>query len=290
MIGSERTSAFLKSSSNAFEIALSALASPNWPTNTCGLAFWAAAVAASVASTRSSVTSSSPGISNVISAERPSFGELALVALGERGLDLVDALDGLEPRDGVLDGGGERGVADLDGALALDRGPAPPRSRGSWRRRSPCRRPWTRRCRSPRRRSSSGRRRLRGRPRSRRTRASRRSPSCDGRHSSAPRGRRGWCFALGSPSGESWGAKVSESFVPRRCGGMGEDWCPPVRTASPGSVRLPHAASCGRQRTMIRMMMMMSSVPSPMYMGCAYPRLARPRTLTVSQSAATESS
>ena len=72
VIGSERTSAFWKSSSNAFEIALSALASPNWPTNTCGLAFCAAAVAASAPSTRSSVTSSSPGISNVTSAERPS--------------------------------------------------------------------------------------------------------------------------------------------------------------------------------------------------------------------------
>ena len=107
VIGSERTSAFWKSSSNAFEIALSALASPNWPTKTCGLAFCAAAVAASVESTRSSVTLSSPGISNVTSAERPSFGELALVAVGERRLDLVDALDGLEPRDGVLDGGGE---------------------------------------------------------------------------------------------------------------------------------------------------------------------------------------
>jgi hypothetical protein len=34
--------------------------------------------------------------------------------------------------------------------------------------------------------------------------------------------------------------------------------------------------------------MMMSSVPSPMYMGCAYPPY-RGRTLTVSQSAATES-
>jgi hypothetical protein len=34
--------------------------------------------------------------------------------------------------------------------------------------------------------------------------------------------------------------------------------------------------------------MMMSSVPSPMYMGSPYPRY-RGRTLTVSQSAATES-
>ena len=96
VIGSERTSAFWKSSSNAFEMALSALASPNWPTNTCGLAFWAAAVAASVESTRSSV--------HVVIAwdlEGDQRGttvlrELALVALGERRLDLVDALDGLE--------------------------------------------------------------------------------------------------------------------------------------------------------------------------------------------------
>jgi hypothetical protein len=81
VIGSERTSAFLKSSSNAFEIALSALASPNWPTNTCGFAFWAAAVAASVESTRASVTSSSPGISNVTSADRPSSESLPSLPL-----------------------------------------------------------------------------------------------------------------------------------------------------------------------------------------------------------------
>ncbi len=73
MIGRERNSAFLKSSSKAFEIALSALASPNWPTKTRGLAFCAAAVAASVESTRSFVTSSSPRISNVTRADLPSF-------------------------------------------------------------------------------------------------------------------------------------------------------------------------------------------------------------------------
>ena len=97
VIGSERNSAFWKSSSNAFESALSALASPNCSTNSCGLAFCAAAVAASVASTRSSVTSSSPAISNVDERRAAVLGELALVALGERGLDLVDALGLFEP-------------------------------------------------------------------------------------------------------------------------------------------------------------------------------------------------
>ena len=47
MIGSERTSAFLKSSSNIFEIASSALASPNCSIRSSGCARWAAAVAAS---------------------------------------------------------------------------------------------------------------------------------------------------------------------------------------------------------------------------------------------------
>ena len=49
-MGRERNSAFLKSSSKAFEIASSELASPNWPTTTSGLARCAAAVAASVGS------------------------------------------------------------------------------------------------------------------------------------------------------------------------------------------------------------------------------------------------
>ena len=120
VIGSERTSAFWKSSSNAFEIALSALASPNCSTHTSGLAFCAAAVAASVASTRSSVTLVVARDLERHERGAAVLGELALVALGERGLDLVDVLGGLEPCDGVLDRGGERRIADLDGALALD--------------------------------------------------------------------------------------------------------------------------------------------------------------------------
>ena len=120
VIGSERTSAFWKSSSKAFEIALSALASPNWPTNTSGLAFWAAAVAASVASTRSSATLVIAWDLERHERRATILGELALVAVGERGLDLVDALGGLEPGHRVLDGGREGGVADLHGALALD--------------------------------------------------------------------------------------------------------------------------------------------------------------------------
>ena len=80
VIGSEVTSAFLKSSSNFFEIALSALASPNCSMRSSGFARWAAAVAASVASTRSLASSSSfAASSKLTSAERPSF-EIAAVA------------------------------------------------------------------------------------------------------------------------------------------------------------------------------------------------------------------
>ena len=71
--GSEVTSAFLKSSSKAFESALSELASPNSSTRKPWLERWTAATAASGPSTRSSALSSSPGTSKVTSAERPSF-------------------------------------------------------------------------------------------------------------------------------------------------------------------------------------------------------------------------
>ena len=72
VIGSEVTSAFLKSSSKALEIALSALASPNCSTRSSGWRLSTAATASSTGSTRSSVWSSSPAISNPMSAERPS--------------------------------------------------------------------------------------------------------------------------------------------------------------------------------------------------------------------------
>jgi hypothetical protein len=47
------------------------------------------------------------------------LGDVALVALGERRLDLVDALRVLEARDDILDGGRELRITDLHGALAL---------------------------------------------------------------------------------------------------------------------------------------------------------------------------
>jgi hypothetical protein len=50
----------------------------------------------------------------------PVLRELALVALGERRLDVVDALDALEAGFDVLDGSGEMSIADLHGAPALD--------------------------------------------------------------------------------------------------------------------------------------------------------------------------
>ena len=72
VIGSERTSAFWKSSSNASPISLSAEASPNWPSWTSGCAFCNAATVASGPSTRSLAASSSPGSSKFTSTERPS--------------------------------------------------------------------------------------------------------------------------------------------------------------------------------------------------------------------------
>ena len=73
MIGSELVSARLKSLEKEAESALSALASPNCSIRSPGCARCAAAVAASVASTRFSESFLSPGILNVTSAERPSF-------------------------------------------------------------------------------------------------------------------------------------------------------------------------------------------------------------------------
>ncbi len=120
VIGSERNSAFLKSSSKDFDSALSALASPNCSTRSCGLAFWAAAVAAS------------GGVDAVLGLivvarelerdERRAavLGELTLVVRGQRGLDVADVRDRLQAGDGVVDRGGERGIADLDRAAALD--------------------------------------------------------------------------------------------------------------------------------------------------------------------------
>ena len=72
VIGSERTSAFWKSFSKAALSALSALASPNCSIRRSGCASCAALVAASVAPTRSSATSSSPASLKVTSAALPS--------------------------------------------------------------------------------------------------------------------------------------------------------------------------------------------------------------------------
>jgi hypothetical protein len=55
---------------------------------------------------------------------------------------------------------------------------------------------------------------------------------------------------------------------------MGACRCPPVRTTSPSVVRLPHRRPADQKtKTISRMMMMMtSSVPTPIYMPPAYPR------------------
>ena len=71
VIGSEVISARLKSSSKAFDSALSALASPNCSTRNVGWSRWTAATALSALPTRSSALS--PAISKFTRAERPSF-------------------------------------------------------------------------------------------------------------------------------------------------------------------------------------------------------------------------
>ena len=73
VIGSERVSAFLKSSSKAWDSALSALASPNWPTKTPRFCWAARSTAATTGSMVFSVRLSSPRSSKVTSAERPSL-------------------------------------------------------------------------------------------------------------------------------------------------------------------------------------------------------------------------
>ena len=60
VIGSESVSAFLKSSSNAFESALFADAAPNSPTKTDAFAFWTRSTAASTGTTDVSAAVSSP--------------------------------------------------------------------------------------------------------------------------------------------------------------------------------------------------------------------------------------
>ena len=60
VIGSDSVSAFLKSSSNAFESALFADAAPNSPTKTDALAFWTRSTAASTGTTDVSAAVSSP--------------------------------------------------------------------------------------------------------------------------------------------------------------------------------------------------------------------------------------
>ena len=73
VIGSERNSAFLKSSLNDFESALLALASPNCPTKTFGLPALTLATEATIGSMRLLVWSSSPRTLNSTSTERPSL-------------------------------------------------------------------------------------------------------------------------------------------------------------------------------------------------------------------------
>jgi hypothetical protein len=73
VIGSDSVSAFLKSSLKDLSIALLALASPNWPTNTSGLSALTFATAAITGSTSFSVRSLSPLSWNLTSTERPSL-------------------------------------------------------------------------------------------------------------------------------------------------------------------------------------------------------------------------
>src|SRR3954465_1513554 len=92
VIGRLSVSARLKSSSSAASSALPALASPNCSMRRSGCARWAAATACSIASTRVLVCSYSPGMENVISAERPSLDTWFLLPLASGDSTLVTYL------------------------------------------------------------------------------------------------------------------------------------------------------------------------------------------------------
>jgi hypothetical protein len=200
-------------------------------------------------------------------------GQLALVALGERRLDLVDMRHRLEARHHVLDGGVERGIADLDRALALHehllvRGLGEvgggDRAVGDLGRAVAV--------------VLVGDRALADGAAEHEGDDDEREPAEDRRLAvlGAPAARAGRDVRglHGLKSSGEQGEQSPESFVVRRLRGIGGDRCTPVRTASPESVRLPHGLP-EAYRTRIRMMMMMSSVPSPMYIGSGVPASAR---------------
>ena len=120
VIGSERNSAFWKSSSNASPISFSADASPNSPITTSGCCFCSAATAASGASTASLAVSSSPGSSKLTSTERPSSETLPAFS-GTSGLSTsLTPFVASSLVDDVVDRGGELRITDLEPVLALD--------------------------------------------------------------------------------------------------------------------------------------------------------------------------
>ena len=153
MIGSERNSAFLKSSSKDFDERLvGARVAELLDRAARGWAFWAAAVAASGGV--DAVLGDVVVAGDLERDERGAavLGELALVALGAAATrPRWTCADRLQARDGVVDRGGERGVADLDRAAGPARAPARRPRRGSRRCRSPGRRPARSRCPCPRR-------------------------------------------------------------------------------------------------------------------------------------------
>jgi hypothetical protein len=161
---------------------------PNCSTRTSGWARWTAAVAASVASTRSSTCSSVPAISKSTVALRPSRESWPSLPGLERRGDVLDVAHPLQARDHVAHRRGERRIARADRAAPLDQdllvdlvGKARVRDRAVGHLRGAV-------ARRPRDRASHPRPSRPGRWPAGRRRASRRSPSCDGWRSSGPSG------------------------------------------------------------------------------------------------------
>ena len=120
MIGSDSVSAFCMSFSNTPPSSFSMLASPNWEMLNSGWAFWRLFVAARTGLTRSLVTMSLPGISNMTFVRVLVGGDqVVLVALGVGRLDLAYMRLGADLPLDVLDDGLVLRIRSLE-RLALD--------------------------------------------------------------------------------------------------------------------------------------------------------------------------
>ena len=111
MIGSDRVSALRKSSSNAFDSALSALASPNCSIRIPGWARSSSATAARIGPTRSFVAVRVARDVEVDQRRATVVGDLARVLGPQRRLEIDDRRELVQPLHDVADRGPERRVA-----------------------------------------------------------------------------------------------------------------------------------------------------------------------------------